>query len=65
MRWKRSGSFSAVTSKGVVMVPSSVYPRTWMLAWLVRARRPVIHSEMKVQSDGRRILALEPPISHR
>ncbi len=23
-------------SKGVVVVPSSLYPRTWMLSWLVR-----------------------------
>ena len=27
-RWKRSRSFSTVMSNGVVMVPSSLYPRT-------------------------------------
>jgi len=50
--------------EGVVTVPSSLEPRMWMLAWLVRARYPVIHSEMKVQSDGHRKLAPEPPIRH-
>ena len=29
-------SLSIAMSKGVVVVPSSLYPRTWMLAWLVR-----------------------------
>src|SRR5438128_7900840 len=35
-RWKRSRSLSITMSKGVVVVPSSLYPRTWMLSWLVR-----------------------------
>src|SRR6266536_3434552 len=30
-RWNRSMSFMTTMSKGVVVVPSSLYPRTWML----------------------------------
>src|SRR5262249_38017510 len=35
-RWKRSRSLSITMSNGVVVVPSSLYPRTWMLGWLRR-----------------------------
>src|SRR5690349_505065 len=35
-RWKRSRSFRITMSNGVVTVPSSLYPRTWRLAWFVR-----------------------------
>src|SRR6185437_5562374 len=35
-RWKRSMSLSMTMSKGVVVVPSSLYPRTWMLSWFAR-----------------------------
>ena len=35
-RWNRSRSFSMTMSNGVVVVPSSLNPRTWSPAWLVR-----------------------------
>ena len=35
-KWYRSMSFIITMSNGVVVVPSSLYPRTCMLAWLVR-----------------------------
>ena len=35
-RWKRSRSFITTMSNGVVVVPSSLKPRTCMLLWLVR-----------------------------
>src|SRR5215211_4508082 len=35
-RWNRSRSLSMTMSNGVVVVPSSLYPRTWRLAWFVR-----------------------------
>src|SRR5206468_1700499 len=40
-RWKRSRSLSMTMSNGVVVVPSSLYPRTCRLPWFVRryARR--------------------------
>ncbi len=35
-RWNRSSRFSTHMSKGVVVVPSSMKPWTWKLAWFVR-----------------------------
>src|SRR5581483_6209498 len=35
-RWKRSRSLSMTMSNGVVVVPSSLYPRTCRFAWFVR-----------------------------